>query len=140
MNIPMLKKVRAAILKRPGQFDMGSFFDTKLSFFPDGSPSVTQNPSHCGTAACIGGWAVHLSKGRKRLLDTRNEERNGEFDVVDESSEILHLNKDQSTRLFCTSEWPQELRDKYHNSATAKIRANVAADRIDHFIKTKGRE
>lgn len=135
MNVPMLKKVRAAILKRPRQFDMEGYFSSSLDFIEGGRK---EKPSHCGTAACIAGWAIHLEAGRDKLSET---DANRDLGAWDEGKQLLDIGERQAWRLFIADHWPDKYKHKYDNArATAKSRAKAAAARITHFIKTKGRE
>lgn len=111
MNTRLLHKVQKAILAEPRQFNM----DTWFSYFDcEGKP-----PPGCGTAACIGGWAIALSKN----LTPR----------------VLGLTVGQADRLFVKYLWPTAYRTR-RAERTAKQYARNAAKRIDHFIKTEGEE
>lgn len=55
-----------------------------------------------------------------------------------EPEKPLDLNSCQEIRLFYDSNWPMAFRESYANAKTHTERAKVAADRIDHFIKTEG--
>ena len=80
----------------------------------------------CETTACISGWAVRLSEREN-------------VSMVD--GEIpLGLDDDEACRLFYLSGWPSRLRRRYDNAKTPRTRSKVAAQRIDHFIKTGGVE
>lgn len=143
MNIPMLKKVRAAILKRPRQFEMSSFFCKSLLFDTDGDR--TEPASHCGTAACIAGWAIHIQTGLKTPQQTAEHHKPlasvCPVDYYDEQGAMaLGIDINESRKLFYASAWPCRFGDKYYSAKTATARAKIAAARINHFIKTKGRE
>lgn len=70
MNVKLLRRIIKAIKKEPGQFDMRSWF-TRQRGIPN-----------CGTAACIGGWAVALTKRanpeKARLASKNSRERTKE--------------------------------------------------------------
>ena len=139
MNIELLRAVKRIILERPSQFNMDWWFSSADS---TGMPA-----GGCGTAACIGGWAYVLtkrpkSKSLKGLLDAsiyssiyRNNTvmNNGDFKL------LLGLTLEQSERLFAETEWPKRFRSRCV-PGDARKNAKLAADRIEHFIKTKGRE
>lgn len=135
MNIPLLKRVKQAILKRPGQFDMCSFFSDNLSF-NDGTKEIPA--SRCGTAACIAGWAVHLSEKAKTLKDTRRTQADRLDDIEERALEVLELKEIDGHRLFYQKWWPRKFCLPYDKATNATVRAKVAAARIDWFIKTKG--
>lgn len=133
VNIPMLKKVRAAILKRPRQFEMRSYFATNLYFGFMTEPKV---PSHCGTAACIAGWALHLESDNTTLSQTAKHDcRLGPWEAA---KRLLRINGEEACRLFDVGMWPRTFYVGY--SVDPKTRAKAAAARINHFIKTKGKE
>lgn len=136
MNIPLLKRVKQAILKRPGQFEMGSFFSSVL-IFDEGRKEIPA--SHCGTAACIAGWAVHIEEGKKRIEATRSDHADA-GDVEDVAIDLLMLSESQTSRLFYNHYWPDPFPFEYNAAKTPLARAKVAAARISHFIKTKGAE
>jgi len=121
MNIKLLKQIRKQILKEPKQFYMGEWFTTVTE---------THIPN-CGTAACIGGWAIALAKkvnpAQAHDIFLRNT-------MLPE--ELLELECDEAERLFYTGNWPQE----FTGGSTPAIKAKKAAARIDHFIKTEGME
>lgn len=137
MNIPLLKRVKRAILKRPGQFEMGSFFADILSF-NNGTKEIPA--SRCGTAACIAGWAVHLSEEAKTLKDTCRAQSNRSDDIEERALDVLQLTPGEGHSLFYHRWWPEKFCLPYDKATSATTRAKVAAARIDWFIKTKGAE
>lgn len=124
MNTKLLLKVKAAILAEPAKFRMELYFQSETS-------------SPCGTAACIGGHAIAISRKWKRLragfkLDSYHPEASRCLEIAPDS--------EQADSLFSAGMWPRQFRDRYYKARTAKQRAKAAADRIDHFIATEGRE
>lgn len=130
-NIKLLKKVRAMILKRPDQFVMCAWFNDLNA--------VGGIPGHCGTAACIGGWAITLSERRFKSMPKKARA----FVISNDCAEnplpvarkVLNISEDESLRLFNMNNWPIEYRRAYYNANSAKAVAKVAAARINHFIK-----
>lgn len=129
-NIALLRKVKAAILRYPDQFEMRGWFSDSLWI-----KGNWREPGRCGTAACIGGWAVHIAKKLRKLSETENiliatEEYAGEL-----AREVLRLNSHDSRALFLAAKWPLKFYFDYAKARTPKERAKVAAKRIDHFIE-----
>jgi len=125
MNIPLLLKVKAAILAEPLKFDMDSFFNR----------SVT---SPCGSTACIAGHAVAITHRWKKL-----ETGVKKFDLVgcgDEAQELLGITFNQRWALFQLYAWPPKYSRAYRMATSSNGRARVAANRITHFIRTNGAE
>lgn len=125
INIRLLRKVQAAILRKPRQFQMAMLFS--------GRDSMGKPATGCGTAACVAGWAIFLAKRAKRLEDIRWP--HSELTVA---TKALGLSNHQSCILFDDANWPTPFKDKYWSAKTAQGKARVAAKRIEHFIKTKG--
>lgn len=116
MNTELLLKVRAQILKEPERFSM-DFFKLEIP---------------CGTLHCIGGWALALSGFTIPSVDPTHAAR-----------AVLNLQYKQGAKLFFDCNWPTKLRREYFRAACNGDRpamATAAASRIDHFIKTGGRE
>lgn len=122
MNIPLLRKVQSAILAEPEKFDMSAFF------------RKAEKPE-CGTTACIGGWAIALSKNRMPSISMDNSSTND-----DRAERLLGLSCEQGWTLLYDRWWPEPFRKQYKKAQTAKQRAEIAAKRIGHFIATEGRE
>jgi len=51
----------------------------------------------------------------------------------------LDITYEQGQRLFYVSAWPNKFGDKFQDSGK-KQDARIAAARIEHFIRTKGKE
>lgn len=132
MNIQLLLQVKEQILKEPLQFRMENWFS-------DVSPFFIPN---CGTTACIGGWAVAILK---QITPREAALENGVTDFSRNAAAryALLLTEAQAERLFYRTSWPDRFRDDYlwarHNQDMTKA-AQVAAERIDHFIATNGNE
>lgn len=143
INYRLLRQIRDEILKRPEQFDMRTWFEKK--------PDVPM----CGTTACIAGWAVALDAANPNQIPSpllaakllRDDFGQGDYDYLSgdiadkmyrRGQRILGLNRDQCARLFDYVRWPGKLRNAYR--VAQPVRAQIAAKRIDHFCKTRGRE
>jgi uncharacterized protein YqiB (DUF1249 family) len=121
LNVRLLRKVQKAILKHANQFRMEWWTDCVDS---KGNPA-----GGCGTAACIGGWAIMLGKRFKTV------EAVAEISGVDSAAaDLLHVSR--LSPLFFLEDWPTEYRRLYWEARTAKAAARAAVRRIDHFIKT----
>lgn len=112
MNIKLLEQIKAKILAKPLNFDMERW----------GAES-------CLSAHCIGGWAIVLSDCCPVSFES----------VSSLAAILLELNDGEESRLFYLDEWPEYYENQYHNSDSRRP-SQVAADRIDHFIATEGRE
>ena len=113
MNVELLEKVKAAILKDPGSFNMSDW--------------------DCGTTACIAGHVMRLN-GQSMHCSLINSGH---------VARLLGLDKLQAEALFYVGGWPTKFQEAYGKASDRQdnVRmAAVAAERIDHFIKTKGRE
>ena len=142
MNIKLLRKVQAAIKQRPKQFQMSNWFSHWLD--------ATRNNNYlhaggCGTAACIAGWALHLS-GKSRQVDTtaRRYDTVDYIDMIAVAGDVLGLSGSEAggpaRNLFMVEYWPSEFRARWERVSTPVAQAKIAIARIDHFIKTKGEE
>lgn len=126
MNIPLLKKVRAAILAEPKKFNMSMWFQKDLK-------------SPCGTTACIAGHAISISRRWSKLRTGLAKEAGpAVFDFNKEAKRVLGIK--YSFALFRVDYWPNPFWKEYEHAITPLQRARIAARRIDHFIKTKGAE
>jgi len=137
MNVRLLRKIQKHILEEPKRFKMSSWVTRK----EDGNETAYDTEvanvkewkfAKCGTAACIGGWAIILSGKLERARDTCNYGRM--------AGKLLEIDHPSENLLFGLCSWPEEYRDKFVNAKTLRARAQAAVARIDHFIKTKGAE
>lgn len=138
MNVKLLEKVKAHILAEPRRFKMSSFVHLKTGegekFYDyDAGRNPESEFAQCGTAACIGGWAMILyGKNPKRVYEYQNPS------LV--AGKCLGLtDQEQRSRLFSFDRWPHKFRQRFQRSSIHN-RVKVAAARIEHFIKTKGAE
>jgi len=80
----------------------------------------------CGTAGCIAGWCVLLEKGIKYEVSSSFNE---------EAHALLGINADAAATLFYTCDWPRKMEVAYGAARTPRKRAEIAAKRIEQFIK-----
>jgi hypothetical protein len=133
MNVELLRKIEAHILAEPKRLHMSSFMMRQSA--RNVLSSVGGKPvgyPKCGTAACIAGWAVILEDGLPQGYLTGAQ-------IYDRAQELLGLHVGQADRLFYRMSWPDEFYDMGGDDGTQKT-AEVAVKRIEHFIKTEGRE
>lgn len=131
MNIKLLRRVQKRILKEPEHFDIYRYFKQRFD----------NKFQTCKTTACIGGWAIALSKKKsiKTLFD-KYRETSYPYSIA---RELLKLNIVQADILFVLNHWPESFNTDYHLAYHAKdwkLIAKITSDRIDHFIATEGRE
>jgi len=124
MNVKLLRKVAKFILAKPKRFDMANF-GYRL-------PKKNGGPE-CGTVACIAGWAVILSQGIPQRADVPMPSIGRLEGMV-----ALGISDEQAQRLFYTEPWPKQFAE-YDRDQTLKA-ARIAVKRIEHFIRTKGKE
>lgn len=117
MNVRLLRKVKKHILEEPRRFQMSE----GLRFADE------------GTVGCIAGWTCVLGD---RKVDW--SERTDWTDVRDRARALIGI--ENHTVLFRVSCWPEPFSTRYVNAKTTRTRAKIAAERIEHFIKTKGAE
>jgi hypothetical protein len=131
MTVELLKKVAAKLrrMRHKKHFDMRDW--------------IQEN--ECGTAACIAGHALLDAGYRLRIRDYEIVSPKGrKVDPSSAAQRLLGLSSEQAARLFVAINWPKEFRGKDDGEACYDPDIyndpKVAAARIDHFIKTKGRE
>lgn len=131
MNTKLLLEVQKHILEEPRRLVMSRLAVKKGEVCS--APDMPKSFAKCGTAACIAGWILILS-GNKPFTET--EDGNGS----ETAERLLRLPTDSADRLFHVFMWPERFKHEYNSAKTPAKRASVAANRIDHFIKTKGAE
>jgi hypothetical protein len=127
VNRKLLRKIRDMIAKRPRQFLMDAFFDSICQ--------TGEKASHCGTAACIAGWAIVLGRKAKDPAHAAQSVplRNKAFDV---GAKLLGLSQYQAGTLFSHYQWPEPFYARLNKATTPRAAANAAVARINHFLKT----
>lgn len=140
MNKKLLRKVKNHILKYPEAFDM--------SIYAQGTEFDVKHP--CGTTACIAGWTCVLEKDSmplkeqfKMLNDIKTQEKyeslNLDFEWSRNARKLLGITPKQGEELFDTGSWPDEYaypKGELFSYLSPRKQAEVAAKRIEHFIKT----
>lgn len=136
MNVKLLRKVKKHILAEPKRLVMWTWKlqnTLQPKFLSDGYGNMPRKfiPfAECGTAACIAGWTCLLS-GKKNVEGNH---------ISQTAIQLLGIPGSLTNSLFVVTFWPGQFRAKYHNAKTQKTRAKIAAERIEHFISTKGAE
>lgn len=130
-----LRRIREDILADPEHFSMVDWVSER------------------GNATCIGGRAA-LDAGYITLRQSVSAS-NRFYDVTEAGAAIgggrqgddearfrvaLNLTREEADRLFNVDQWPQPLYVEYAMARSPEARADVAARRIDLFIKTRGHE
>jgi hypothetical protein len=144
INVKLLKQICRAILHEPRRLDMyGWIYDEEIHGMACSAP--------CGTAACIGGFAVILSRTRSLankpwkkavqscLADAASNSEFRDDAIARAAQKLLGLTHAQADRLFAPSNWPEEFVHVYENGRSSAKRAKAAVDRIKLFIETNGR-
>lgn len=129
MNVKLLRKVKAHILAEPKRLYMSSYIKSEAH-----NMDIGHDYPKCGTAACIAGWACLLELKPKDPYEFWQT-----HSVGPEAAALLGIDDQAAYRLFEPSEWPKQFA-RGRSDDGAKETAKVAAARIEHFIKTKGRE
>lgn len=127
INVKLLRKVKKHILEEPSRFFMNSVIVRGAPGAKVTLDGIEREIPKCGTAACIAGWACILSGETEPIGMSRAEK-------------LLGLDDHGGTRLFVEDCWPDKFHRRWQQSKTLITRAKIAAERIDHFIATKGRE
>jgi len=133
LNVPLLRKVQKQILDEPKSFMMRTWILTGNPgsvLYTDkdcnGKQGETEFTS-CGTAACIGGWAM-LIAGQGYTSS-----------IFEAAADLLGLEKDLSnatSRLFNTAYWDEDLRTAYEKvGQSLECRAKIACEQIDRYIE-----
>lgn len=143
MNTRLLRKVQKAIMKEPRRLNM-SYFGREVdhNMHPEIYPP-------CNTQGCIAGHVLWITHPRVFLRAIAKDD----YIISDRARQDLQLTTEQSNRLFYFKSWgvvedgqgnllgwSEKFEDRYNMAATPLGRAKVVVDRIEHFIKTKGRE
>lgn len=128
MNVRLLRKVKKHILEEPKRLLMTYWRVNKKTDGRESLPGNHAGFASCGTAACIAGWAWTLEHPRKRFPEMSTK-----------VAELLGINPAERFRLFSVAQWPTQFQHQFRDDGSPES-AKVAAARIEHFIKTKGKE
>lgn len=133
MNVELLKRVADVIVARPHDFQMRF---VALDLNDDYQDEVMQPELSCGTACCIAGWALCLD--RSCDLTAMNWHEPG-YILLRRAARVLGIHA-YPEAIFMRDDWPADYRDSYYAAKTDQERAQVAYERIHHYIATDGRE
>mgnify|MGYP001601442776 CR=1 FL=1 len=138
MNTKLLREVEKEILAEPRRLRMDSWVERVYG------KGETMPP--CGTTACIAGFATILHKGMPDYVNKDFKARAwylldyAPVNYEGYAMDALQLGSEQAERLFYVSSWPEKFLAAWEQASTPLRRAEVAVARIEHFIKTKGKE
>jgi hypothetical protein len=123
MNIPLLRKVQEQILKQPLNYNQDYFESDVVG---------------CDSTHCIGGWAAVLS-GHQGYFNSGSMENFAaeKLELTPKQAEILFYGQNNIEDKF-NGIWTKQ--DNDGARLTPLEIAQLACERIDHFIKTEGRE
>lgn len=127
LNFALFRKVIKKLATTPEAYDQ-SLWGRKAKNAP------------CGTAACIAGWAAHLSG--KVSLETLQKNKDSVQAIA-----AKQLGLDPKYNYYGLDEmdlftgepeenWPKPYRQRWDNATTTKQRARVAVAYLTHIIKT----
>jgi len=149
MNVRRLRAIARLMQKYPDHVEMRYWFSRRVASilsrygatYPV-SPVRLMSKPDCNTMGCIGGWALRFSK----MTDRRLHEMEWSS-IKDHAASLLELSDHEASRLMLPARypgetlcWPIEFQRRYDRAKTPRARAKVVADRIEHFIVTKGKE
>lgn len=126
INVRLLRKVKRHILEEPRRLLMYTW-------------ASNSNDAPCGTAGCIAGWSAILS-GRPADEVKAVQDHAASIVFRGEAAQLLRISDAQAARLFYAGNWPNPFRMDYVYNFDRIKRAQITADRIEHFIATEGRE
>lgn len=134
MNVALLKQVRAKIPEEAERFDMDRWIayiseDGRIDDEDEVAPE-----DRCGTVACIAGWTCLIACDIPPFENA----------VMSKARDLLGLDYWGARRLFFYVDWPTHFYNQYRLIAgdvpeelrNKKAIAQLAAERIDHFIAT----
>jgi len=126
MNVELLQKVKEHVLEEPSRFQMGDVIHRANPGESYCDLGIEITVPKCGTVACIAGWSLVLSGERSTDMG--------------KAEELLGISDVEGDRLFLMGRWPNEFESRFSSADNPQERANIAAERIDHFIATNGAE
>ena len=142
MNVKLLREVEKRILAEPRRFDMMTF-GTKLN--KRTIRALGKQAPPCGTVACIAGHVDWMTHPRLFAASVAIDRFARDDSIVERAAKELGLGFELSQdtyagRLFFDNEWPEKFQAALAEAKTPLQRAEVAVKRIEHFIKTNGKE
>jgi len=135
LNVKLLRKIQKFILAEPRRFFMTYGVEPAETLFISAG---TKAYPPCGTTCCIAGAAYIIeNKIEKTLSKTRVE-----WEIVRNTAvKVLGIpDRERTEKLFYDEYWPLKFKIQYDDAETPLQRAKVGVARIEHFIKTDGRE
>lgn len=133
LNVKLLRKVKKHILAEPKRFHMGDW----ATFWAKSERKPKYVPP-CRTVACIAGWTVLLAKPllwKRFMADNVKDICQTSINPETEAATLLGMSRHEASSMFYTSNWPDQFADQY-DMANREEKAVIAANRIEHFIKT----
>lgn len=142
MNVKLLREVEKRILAEPRRFDMMTFGD-KLD--KEAIEALGEEAPPCGTVACIAGHVDWMTHPRLFAASVAIDRFARDDSIAERAAKELGLGFELSQdtyagRLFFDDEWPKKFQAAFSKAKTPLQRAKVAVKRIEHFIKTNGKE
>ena len=142
MNVKLLREVEKRILAEPRRFDMMTFGD-KLD--KEAIEALGEEAPPCGTVACIAGHVDWMTHPRLFAASVAIDRFARDDSIAERAAKELGLGFELSQdtyagRLFFDDEWPKKFQAAFSKAKTPLQRAEVAVKRIEHFIKTNGKE
>ena len=141
LNVPLLRKIQAHITEIPNRFVMTTSVargepGKKISVISTFDAPKRYPP--CGTVACIAGWANILTNARDVAdIDRANKKLGLPDDWGMEETYFGGVARRWLEHpLFWHDRWPEPFRTAFLRAKTAKQRAKIASERIEHLIET----
>ena len=142
VNWKLLKECRDLFNKKPSKSYMSGYCVLKAKYqgvIPEG-----QEVPICKTHLCIGGSALLLSGEYKGIAEgwsvsITDLRGNSVTDYWKAAKRVLGLTQPQAIQLFNEPCWPEQFHSN-NNTIGSRTLAHNMVRRINHFIKTKGRE
>lgn len=138
-TVHRLNVIMRNMLKYPEQVKMEWWFDTVNA--------IGKKPPRCGTAGCIGGWAIALFAKRRKMSLKQAYSLSQAFSEHANAGKALGLPRVTQNayaidrnRLFCLDRWPKKFSNAYATARTSLGATRAVVNRIKHFIKTDGEE
>ena len=121
--ITLLRQVKRKILSKPKSFDMDIW-------------ARRDSRAECGTVGCIAGWVLMLSRPGLQESVQDGSYSPFRFSWKEKATRELRIEDGQAFSLFFEESWPTRYSSKFSKARSNKQRARVAANRIEHFIRT----
>jgi hypothetical protein len=160
MNVKLLRAVKRMILEEPRRLNMAHFAamftkedrpEQYVSRHESHQPTLEERPP-CGAVMCVAGHTIladERERGIFRKRFTRTVVHRINNAAHGEAQRLLGLTETEAHRLFYFKGWdifspqvgwPDQFAEAYYRAKTPRQRAQATARRIEHFIRTKGKE